>query len=392
MSNILVEYENGMPTVTSLRKEWEAFQQKYNCKFKFVKTSKITRKDIEDSDIVISIRGNCNLSVKIAATAKKAGRMHIAFYDDDLMNLPVGAAITAQRAKTVRKLLSYTDLILTSNKNLGNKYAKLIASKRYVIQHTAININDIGRSHKTGVGKIKLLYAANKMHVELFNKYIMPVMPELCERFGDKISMTFIGVKPDLSRFQKYMEINYIDSMPLEDYRRYVKNHGFDIGIAPLNEDEFARCKYFNKFIEYTLSGTTGIYTKCEPYTFIVRDRVNGFLSENTEHGWLYTLTEAINNEPLRRQCVENAQNQLRNDFNESSLLAKLAENIPEFITFRAPRETRVSSLISAKFAYLLFRFVDIVTLVLFYYNKSGVRGVIKKIQEHISESKKQEG
>lgn len=390
MSNILVEYESGMPTVTSLRKELEAFQGKYDCKFKFIKTLNITRKEIEDSDIVLSIRGTCNLSAKIAAAAKKAGRMHIAFYDDDLMNLPVGAAITAQRAKTVSKLLSCTDLIFTPNKNLGKKYANLIASKRYVVEDTAININDLGRSHKTGTGKVKLLYAANKMHVELFNKYIMPVMPELCERFADKLSMTFIGVKPDLSRYQERMEINYIDSMPLEDYRRYVKDHGYDIGIAPLHEDEFSRCKYFNKFIEYTLSGTMGVYTKCEPYTFIVEDKVNGFLTENTEQGWLDTLTEAITNESLRQQCLENAQNQLINDFNESSLLAKLAEDIPEFITFRAPQEKKVPSLLFAKLAYLRFRFVDILTLTVLYYKKSGVKGVIKKIREHISESKKQ--
>lgn len=389
MSKILVEYERGMPTVTSLKKQFEAFQRAYDCEFRFIKTAQVTSKDIEYSDIVVSIRGNSSLSTDIAAAAKEAGRMHIAFYDDDLLNLPVGVAITKQRLRSVNKLLSYTDLILTSNKYIGKKYAEHISSRRYVLLDTAVNKADFAVPRTTDGNKIKLLYAANKMHVELFDQYIMPIMPQLCDYYGNRISMTFIGVRPNLSLYEDRLEIHYIDSMPLEEYRNYVNAQKFDIGIAPLHVNEFCRCKYYNKFIEYTMSGIVGVYTKCEPYTFIVEDKINGFLTKNTQQGWFEKLSEAIDSTELRKSCIKNAQKQLEDDFNEAKLFGRLASDIPEFMDFQAINAKKVRNLVKAKIVYRCFRCVDIVILTLCYYQKEGIRGVIKKIREHVRERNK---
>ena len=64
--------------------------------------------------------------------------------------------------------------------------------------------------------------------------------------FGDKISFTFVGVRPNMDD----IECEYVSGMPLMEYRKFMREQNFDIGLAPLYENDFSKCKYFNKFIE----------------------------------------------------------------------------------------------------------------------------------------------
>ena len=104
----------------------------------------------------------------------------------------------------------------------------------------------------------------------------------------------------------------------------------FDIGIAPLEDNDFTKCKYFNKYLEYTLSGIIGIYSNVEPYLFVVRDGINGLLADNNSKSWEEKLTLAIKDRNVRISCAKNAQYHVSSNFTEKSIMNKLFTDIPE--------------------------------------------------------------
>lgn len=70
-----------------------------------------------------------------------------------------------------------------------------------------------------------------------------------------EVDITIIGVEPKLDESEYKNSIHLIKGMSYEEYSSYMKNHDFDIGLAPLGRSSFAARKYFAKYIEYAKYG-----------------------------------------------------------------------------------------------------------------------------------------
>ena len=391
MSKILVEYENYCPTVYLLCRNFDLYEKRGACTFRILESIKVKSVDIAWCDVVISIRGYSCISANIARIAKKYERKYILFMDDDLLNPPLGYRVVKGRISSLKKILKYTDLFLCSNPLMGEEYQKFTKTGRYEIIHEIIYPSDVVTQNYDGNDnnkKVKILYAANKGHVSLFDKYIRPIMPYICTKYGDDISMTFIGVQPDLSEYEEIININYIPSMAFEKYREYMRNNQFDIGIAPLNNDSFSNKKYFNKFIEYSLFGITGIFSNCPPYTFVVKNKVNGFLADNTDSSWRACLEAAIEKNELRRQCAKNAQEFILDTFSQDKWKESIDQNIPEFKEYSAPYIQHIRPIFIEKIEYALFKLMEYLYFTLIHLKEDGLSGTIKKILIHIRDAR----
>jgi hypothetical protein len=58
-------------------------------------------------------------------------------------------------------------------------------------------------------------------------------------------------------------------------YPMFMKNLEADIGIAPLEINEFNACKSDLKMLEYCLCGIPAVYTKIEPYKHATLTAIN---------------------------------------------------------------------------------------------------------------------
>ncbi len=385
MSKILVEYENNSPTVHLVCKKLEKYEKREPCTFRILKTSKSKHTDILWCDIVLSIRGFSCLSASIARIAKKYGRKHFLFMDDDLLNPPPGYRVMKGRTTSLTKILEYTDLFLCSNPLIGEKYSKYIKSKKYVILHEYVQPSEIiTHDISDNDNKVRILYAANKGHIALFDRYIKPILPHLQQKYKNRIDFTFIGVHPELSEFEKDIDITYIPPMAFDNYRDYMRSNQFDIGLAPLSDDSFSSKKYFNKFIEYSLFGIAGIYSNCPPYTFIVENGINGLLADNSDEGWFSCFERLIENSELRNECAKNAQKLLRDKFTEENWTNDVNENIPEFRQFTASDVKHVQPLWFDKAHYWLFRLKEYLYFTCVHLKEDGLIGTIKRVIHHI--------
>lgn len=387
MKKLLYTYERDMPTVSMYREGVLSKAEKRGVQVRFKQILEISKEDIYWCDVVIMLRPNDPYSAHLAQCAQNAGCFVIAYYDDDLYGLPQSHPNPKWRKDSVLKVLARSNMIDSSSRHICEKYRKYTLEKRSRVSDTIVNASDIKLITEDcrDDAPVKLVYAANAGHVGFFNQFIMPVMPRLCQRYAGKISMTFMGVRPELSEFESMIDIRYYNSMPLEDYRRVIRDGNYDIGLSPLTTTEFTKCKYFNKFIEYTMAGIVGVYSNTEPYTYVVQHGINGFLAEDDAESWFHVLCKAIDDTALRRNCIKNAQKLLITEFNAEKLLDKEEKQIPELLSYSS-RHGNCGSLKIAKLYYRLIRVLDKVYLAYFYLRNTGVTGFIAKTKMHFRE------
>jgi len=161
----------------------------------------------------------------------------------------------------------------------------------------------------------------------------------------------------------------------------------FDIGLAPLNTDDFSKCKYFNKFIEYTTQGITGVYSETEPYTYVVRDGENGFLAGNDPEKWYETICRAVTDKKLRQKCLEGAIAYLRENHSEEAVVDKYFENIPEAAKENGSYD-KCADFSAGKTIYKITKPIDWIYLSFYYLKRTGIKGVVDKIKAHFAEAK----
>ena len=381
MSKLLFIYERDMPTISITRDIFSNLQNHDEIRFSFMYLANVKPSDIDVHDVIIFMRPNNNYAWKIAEKARKAGHIAVTFCDDDLLNLPRSSPTIPWRKKGLLKTLSHSDVIWSSSRYINEKYRDLTAGKRTAITDTIVQPGELNGVEAAENDKVRIVYAAAPSHAALFEKYIAPIIPELTNEFD--ISLTFVSVHPEIPG----VECEYVPGMPLMEYRKYMRESKFDIGLAPLHDDEFSKCKYFNKFIEYTTQGIVGIYSKTKPYTYVVKDGINGFLAADDPQDWMRVLREAIQEKGKRKVCVENAIQYLRDEHSEDACIERIRQGLPEII--EAPGDYRKCNGFGLqKVIYYLSRPLDWIYLTGFYLKHTGIKAVIKRTKTHFVEAK----
>jgi len=336
------------------------------------------------ADVVICLRGYSCLEEKIIVKAHHMGKFCISYWDDDLLNPHSDYMILKSRQEAMKQILMNSEMVFSPNPLLGEKYAAHTIQNRFALERTIINPAEITtHSRIKKNGKIKVVYAASKGHTKTFNAIILPFMDELCRQFGDRISLTFIGLEPDLSHYSDRLEIYTLSGMPLEEYRAHMREAKYDIGLAPLRGIGFDQYKYYNKFIEYTMAGIVGIYTDCAPYNLIVKDGVNGngCLCGNTANGWINAIKKLTDDDILRNQCLENAQEQLKKEFNRDIVYNMYRKQIPELKEYHSKKDSSVrGTLFFYKLEYLLFRFREMLFILFCHIKAEGFAPTCSRI------------
>ena len=282
MQRVVFIYERKIPTIEILHSIFNNNETNIvGVECVFLKIDCIKWDQLRNVSVVVFIRCQDLLSQLMLVELKKQGCFCVQFYDDDLNCIPMEEKRYVQRLAWRKKAIalgfSKTDCILVSNPLLGEKYSKLIPSERFATINTPVQneLKNVSYNIESN-DEIKILYAASPKHLVMFDKYIMPIIPQLVEKYHKRVSFSFIGVKPDLSQFDGQLKYNCYAAMPLEDYREFTKDGHFQIGIAPLESNEFTQYKYYNKFIEYTIVGAVGVYSDVPPYNLVIRNQENG--------------------------------------------------------------------------------------------------------------------
>src|SRR5450756_1062879 len=81
----------------------------------------------------------------------------------------------------------------------------------------------------------------------------------------------------------------------------------WDVAIAPLEDDAFARGKSDLKYLDYAALGIPGVFSDVRPYRDTVRHRQTGLLAANEPKAWAEALEEIVSDGPLRARLARAA-------------------------------------------------------------------------------------
>lgn len=343
MSNLLFLYESVEPTNQET--------------FDLVKLASITggfglrkracldvrAEDIEWCDVVLSVRSTSDMEWRLAKMAKSLGKYWILMLDDDFLSLGDdygrdGQGYRNELKHCLKRLLYFTDCLLTVNELLAKKYASLGKIKKYVLSSASFDSSNMTEP-TAGNKKTKIVYYVNDGTETMFDLYLKPLLHILCQKYSDQVALYFLSIRPEMSEYEDKIETHYIPHMSLDEFWKYVANEHFDIGLAPLDEIGFSKYKYFNKYVEYTRAGIAGIYSDCALYRQVVENGYNGVLCDNSTECWIRAISELIDNKDKRVMIAKNAQRYAIEHFSKNKVIDKLLEDIPELTQYSAPKK-----------------------------------------------------
>lgn len=361
MTNILLIYSEEGPTTIETKKCFYELKQKGYFELKTVKTIHISRLLLEWCDVLLGIRSTESIDKHLFQYARKKGIYVIEVLDDDFLSLgsvygSEGQGFWRGRKKALIQAVNNIDCLLAPNKHIIEKYKRIGNIEDTYVSNTPMDIDGFV-TPMLNKGKVKIVYYVNDGTIEMFEKYVRPALQFISENLKDRISFYFLALRPDMSEYDGRLEYHYIPHMSYDEFMEYLRRERFDIGLAPLDDSEFSKSKYINKFIEYTRAGVAGIYSNCELYRTVIEDEYNGILCAGEDH-WGKAIQNLADNPQKRLEIAINAQNYAKDHLEKSKVLNRLIDGIPALVNHKAPAHvvSNVYLLMIKLYYVLIFR------------------------------------
>ncbi len=149
--------------------------------------------------------------------------------------------------------------------------------------------------------QIRILYMGTRTHNEDL-ALVSDSIKALQVEWGDRLSFTCIGgfsKNPQEAFFLTESVPKWAATYP--NFARWMANFQcYDIGIGPLVDNEFARCKSYIKYLDYGICGILPVMSSVRPYLDAVRHNETGLLVKNRPEEWFHALC-ALMEDPERR-------------------------------------------------------------------------------------------
>jgi glycosyltransferase involved in cell wall biosynthesis len=154
-----------------------------------------------------------------------------------------------------------------------------------------------------------------------------PLAPALAKLLDERrpLRFEFFGFVPKELVAREEVTV-YPFEREYRQYREKLDGLGWDIGLAPLRDIEFNRCKRNARYSEYAASGIAGIYSDARIYRDTVVDGKTGLIvpHESTQ-AWCDAILKLSEDEPLRRRLASAAFEDVRTNYRREDYVRRVA-------------------------------------------------------------------
>ena len=277
-------------------------------------------------DVIVIQRVN-PYSTLILKKAKKHNIKVIYESDDDFLDInPANPSYNyiLGNFDNIIKLVNNVDEIVVSTHELKNRFNKIDISNVNIIKNYHISSALPIRPFKfRGNDFIKIGYFGTLTHendIEFIHNVILQ-LKEIFEKKGITVKFEIAGASIDES--VDWYDVRKIPYYPMSlntFYDWLDKNSDWDIGIVPLVNTEFNKCKSELKYIEFAALGIPVVASNMNVYNEVIKDGVNGYLASNEEE-WIDKVSLLIEDPILRNGMVNNARDDILKNYNLKSRL-----------------------------------------------------------------------
>jgi glycosyltransferase involved in cell wall biosynthesis len=278
----------------------------------------VNRRSVERADVIVICRVLSAAFARILQWARAAGTPLIYELDDNLVDVPEDIpGLEYARDPEVRRLLidslRAAGVVRVYAPSLRERLAEYSDRVQLVTGPLEWTMIPDHLPPKAG-NRVRLVYATSRAQDRIGELLVSPLRRAL-DAFP-RTELTIWGPKIDgLSDHPRVRHLAHI-----AEYDTYLSRfvaEAFDIGLAPLPDDGFHRCKSNNKFREFAASGVAGLYSDMVVYNSWITHGDTGWLVPDGSDAWFAALEHAIGHADERARVATNARQFAREHFNE---------------------------------------------------------------------------
>ena len=261
------------------------------------------------ADIIITQRyalPDAATADRLTAHARQIGAVLAFDLDDDLLNIPRNhpdALELRPRAKVVRRMLNGADVVWVSTAGLAESLSSIRPDA--VVMANGLDERIWTAPVAPAADQpVRILCMGTATHDRDF-ALIEPALARLAAEYGDRIAIDIIGMT---SQADLLPGVNRVGPPPnaRRSYPGFVHwlcsvVPSWHIGLAPLLDTPFNRCKSPIKAMDYAAMGLAVLASDTPVYRGSIADGLAGQLVANTTADWYGALTWLVRNRDARR-------------------------------------------------------------------------------------------
>ena len=275
-------------------------------------------------DVIVIQRVN-PYSNNILKKAKKHNIKVVYESDDDFLDIsPENPSYNyiLGNFDNILKLVNNSDKLVVSTDELKNRFNKLGLENVEIIRNYYVeDALPLKPFTFRGNETVKIGYFGTLTHdndLELIHNVILR-LKDMFSKKGVSVIFEIAGASIDDSI--DWFNVRKIPYYPMSLHTFYDwlgKNSDWDIGIIPLVDNNFNRCKSELKYIEFSALGVPVVASNINVYNEAIVDGVNGYLASN-EDEWVDKLSILIEDPILRNGMVNNAHEDILKNYSLKS-------------------------------------------------------------------------
>lgn len=266
---------------------------------------KVDFKELREFDAIVFQRKAHYLDLELLKKAKSLGILTIYDLEDNLFKIPPENPSKSfwnrQRLQIALNLIRQADLVTVTTSKI-EEYVRAFNKNTKIIPNY-LDIEKFEFKTKTKIGEIVIGWSGSPSHLKDVQP-VIPILLDLKDRYSDRLKIKFQGLPRRLINLPPPIEQNEA-WLPYDEYLKEMST--YDIGIAPLESNQFNEAKSDLKFIEYGAFGIPCVCSKVGEYKLRVKNGLNGFLAENAKD-WLKYLKMLIEDVKIRDFVRVNAR------------------------------------------------------------------------------------
>jgi 2-polyprenyl-3-methyl-5-hydroxy-6-metoxy-1,4-benzoquinol methylase len=276
-------------------------------------------------DVVITNRlafDSVALAYEFLLNLRKSNAKLIYDIDDNLMHMDSHAEreIYKDKIEIIKLFLRFSDEIWVSTYKLKTALS-LYSSNIKIVENSSFTKPRVARVFNKKQ-PLRFLYMGTYTHHD--DLMIVVDAFKLLSDEGFNFKLTLIGITTNIPSYNWLEHINPpADANTYPNFMIWLKSFPmFDIGIAPLERNEFNDCKSFIKFIDYTSINLVTIASNIDVYSNIIKHTSNGFLVSNNLESWHVLIKEILMNKFDLKKILKSAIQSLdkfKNNINSNS-------------------------------------------------------------------------